>query len=168
MKLTVIYAWSSTIISLLVVDFSPQQLAFFCKYQPSWSCKLAIHIKNIFRFLSSSSSTILYSITLGNCSLVYSRLLAVTTHVQRLPVWTLGGDQLLRFASTSSQNRLQGHGSPWRNSFSHFSVIDFPLFFLQFESSFPFIWKSMTLTVSKTLLDLSKREALDGTNYTCW
>jgi len=43
-----------------------------------------------------------------------------------------------------------------------------PLIFLQFESDFSIPFKSIALSLHKTLSDLSKLERLDGTNYRHW
>jgi len=57
---------------------------------------------------------------------------------------------------------------PWHSFDSHSLTIDVHLFFLQFESISSAIHKSMALFINKALLDLSKLEPLDGTNYKRW
>jgi len=57
---------------------------------------------------------------------------------------------------------------PQHNSDSHSPAIDLHLFFLQLESDYSIIHKSMALSIDKALPDLSKQKPLNGTNYKRW
>jgi len=86
--------------------------------------------------------------------------LAVQTLVERTTIFDLHrGQAEIVFKAVVLPQRSTGFHSP---------IIDLHIFFLQFESDFSIIHKSMAFSIKKALPNLSKLEPLNGASYKHW